>query len=167
MKRAYIFAAAVYLGGLVLMSGDQPVSSEAVRFLINGNGTITDLKTKLVWEQMPSQKVMKWEEAKQYAGSLWLAGVNTWRLPTIDELKVLLGDQIWSGKGPRNGQPFKWLNSQGFINLLEDDYYWSSTEDKTGKSAWGVGSDGWAGCEDKGGGSYEGQTHALCVCSSN
>ncbi|MBD3399415.1 MAG: DUF1566 domain-containing protein [Candidatus Coatesbacteria bacterium] len=51
----------------------------------NGDGTVTDLNTGLVWQQDFAGR-MSWEEAGDYAAELELAGCEDWRLPTIEEL---------------------------------------------------------------------------------
>jgi hypothetical protein len=52
----------------------------------NGNGTITDLNTGLMWQKRPDFVTRSWENAGKYANSLKLAGYDDWRLPTIKEL---------------------------------------------------------------------------------
>jgi hypothetical protein len=54
------------------------------------DGTIFDTTTKLLWQQSPSDKTFIWEDAKRYCKSLMLAGYGDWRLPTFDEIKVLI-----------------------------------------------------------------------------
>ena len=53
----------------------------------NGDGTITDINTGLMWQKTPDFKnLMTWYEAVEYADDLELAGHNDWRLPSIKEL---------------------------------------------------------------------------------
>ena len=60
----------------------------------NGNGTILDTGTNLLWQQNSSEREMTWQEAKEYCELLTLAGHNDWRLPTIKELKSLIDTTI-------------------------------------------------------------------------
>ncbi|MCP4366115.1 MAG: DUF1566 domain-containing protein [Planctomycetes bacterium] len=55
-------------------------------YLDNGDGTITDLQTGLMWQKTPDFKMRSWEDAVTYAKRLELAGYDDWRLPTIKEL---------------------------------------------------------------------------------
>ena len=55
-------------------------------YLDNGDGTITDLQTGLMWQKRPDFVTRSWEDAGKYAKSLKLAGYDDWRLPTIKEL---------------------------------------------------------------------------------
>jgi len=55
----------------------------------NGDGTITDNITGLMWQQDPGEK-MTYEEAVNNASTFNLAGYNDWRLPTIKELYSLI-----------------------------------------------------------------------------
>lgn len=57
-----------------------------MRFIDNGDGTITDLTTGLMWQQADDGIKRTWNEAKKYAEALNLAGYSDWRLPTIHEL---------------------------------------------------------------------------------
>ncbi len=52
----------------------------------NGDGTITDINTGLMWQKTPDFEHRIWLEAVRYAQSLSLAGYDDWRLPTIKEL---------------------------------------------------------------------------------
>ncbi len=55
-------------------------------FTDNGDGTITDNVTGLMWQQVPDSINMSWEEAKEYCENLELGGYDDWRLPTVKEL---------------------------------------------------------------------------------
>jgi hypothetical protein len=62
-------------------------------FVDNGDGTITDRATGLMWEQKGSKKEQKYYSATKYVEKLnkkKFAGHNDWRLPTIEELYSLL-----------------------------------------------------------------------------
>lgn len=55
----------------------------------NGDGTVTDLNTGLMWQQDPGEK-MTYDEALEAVKSFHLAGYADWRLPTIKELYSLI-----------------------------------------------------------------------------
>jgi len=55
----------------------------------NGDGTVTDLNTGLIWQKTPPIKRYTWDEAAAYAENLKLAGYDDWRMPTIKELYSL------------------------------------------------------------------------------
>ncbi len=57
-------------------------------YLNNGDGTITDLDTGLMWTQAPST-AMSWSNSLTYAEGLTLGGFNDWRLPNVKELQSL------------------------------------------------------------------------------
>ena len=52
----------------------------------NGDGTVTDLHTGLMWQKTPGVEQYTWAEAAAYAADLRLAGYDDWRVPTIKEL---------------------------------------------------------------------------------
>jgi uncharacterized protein YjdB len=91
----------------------------SIRFHDNGDGTVTDNMTNLMWEQRAgSFKDLSWDAALTTITSLTTAGYSDWRMPNINELKSLLNynsnaKAIWSG-----GTVFK--------NVVSN-VYWSST----------------------------------------
>lgn len=102
----------------------------------NGDGTVTDLNTGLMWQKTPGNKVT-YDEAVAGAEDLNLAGYDDWRLPTIKELYSLI---LFSGTDPAPESveptvPFIDTNyfdfEYGDISAGEriiDAQYWSSTE---------------------------------------
>lgn len=52
----------------------------------NGDGTITDDNTGLMWQQTPSSGSYYWQEAVDYCDSLELSGYDDWRIPSLKEL---------------------------------------------------------------------------------
>jgi hypothetical protein len=60
----------------------------------NGDGTVTDLNTGLMWQQSPEMyDLSTHSEAMSDADSFKLAGYDDWRLPTIKELFSLIDFQ--------------------------------------------------------------------------
>jgi len=85
-------------------------------YINNGNGTVTDIETKLIWQQGSAGKPMNWYNAMSYCSGMSLASYKDWRLPAITELKTLL-DLTQS--------PQK-INHTYFPDTAE--WYWSSTK---------------------------------------
>ena len=59
----------------------------------NGDGTITDRITELMWQKNGSAEGMVWNTTKNYIHRLnqnRFAGYSDWRLPTIEELASLM-----------------------------------------------------------------------------
>jgi hypothetical protein len=62
-------------------------------FVDNGDGTITDRATGLMWEQKGTERKKGWYHAKKYVKTInkkKFAGYKDWRIPTIEELYSLL-----------------------------------------------------------------------------
>ena len=59
-------------------------------FVDNGDGTITDLATGLMWQKADSVVTYNWEQALDYAENLTLAGYSDWRLPNVKELQGIV-----------------------------------------------------------------------------
>ena len=91
----------------------------------NGNGTVTDLETRLMWQQATDPSEMNWDGAMSYCGGMSLAGYKDWRLPTIYELKTLV-DKSW-GNNPTINRTFFPGTVSSFIPGWVTSFYWSST----------------------------------------
>lgn len=59
-------------------------------FKDNGNGTITDNATGLMWMQNDNGSAIIWENALSYAENFSFAGHSDWRLPDVKELQSLI-----------------------------------------------------------------------------
>jgi len=82
----------------------------------NGNGTVTDNVTGLMWQKDPGSK-MSYDDAVMGADSFDLAGYYDWRLPTIKELYSLIDFEGVDPSGPD-------MNStEGLIPFIDDDYF--------------------------------------------
>jgi TolB-like protein len=105
----------------------QKLKAEGRRFSDNGDGTMTDRVTGLIWEKKPGGGdkgtgyggYLGWRAAQDYAERLTLAGRYNWRLPTIGELKALPKDA--------KGNLARWLTEQGFLEV-KDHLYWTATK---------------------------------------
>jgi serine/threonine-protein kinase len=93
----------------------RPLSYIQNDFKTNSDGTVTDRKTGLIWEQSGSPYPLTWEQARDRIEDLnrkQFAGRNRWRLPTADELCSLLTEPP-QGKDlciePVFDQTQKWL----------------------------------------------------------
>lgn len=75
--------------GAAFYGQDGQYAGAAPSYMDNGDGTISDLNTGLMWQQDPGEKVT-YAEAAAGADSLTLAGYDDWRLPTIKELYSLM-----------------------------------------------------------------------------
>jgi hypothetical protein len=60
------------------------------QFIDNGDGTVTDQATELMWLKNDSGRGMDWEQALAYAENLVYAGHSDWRLPNAKELQSLV-----------------------------------------------------------------------------
>jgi hypothetical protein len=59
-------------------------------FVDNGNGTITDNATGLMWQQSDDGNSRNWEDALSYCENLSYGGHSDWRLPNAKELHSIL-----------------------------------------------------------------------------
>lgn len=88
-------------------------------FTDNGNGTVTDAVSTLVWQKQDDATTKKWEQALTYCEGLSLGGFTDWRLPNAKELRSIAGS---SNYFPNTGT-----------------IYWSSTTCAYSTTdAWGV-----------------------------
>ena len=87
----------------------------------NGNGTVTDLNTGLMWQRTPGEK-MTFAEAAAGAKNFNLAGHSDWRLPSIKELYSLI---LFSGTDPPPQSVA--INAVPFINTAFFDFEYGNT----------------------------------------
>jgi len=100
----------------------------------NGNGTVTDLNTGLMWQKDPGDKVT-WAQAVAGAATCRTGGYSDWRLPTIKQLYSLIEFSGVSGFSAADSKPyldtryfdFQYGNTNAGERLI-DAQYWSSTE---------------------------------------
>jgi hypothetical protein len=78
------------------------------RFIDNGDGTVTDTQTKLMWAASDNLGNITWHDAKVYCENPPIAGYrySHWRMPTIEELKTLY-DKSLEGYETDCGLPVK------------------------------------------------------------
>ncbi|MBT7402117.1 MAG: DUF1566 domain-containing protein, partial [Bacteroidetes Order II. Incertae sedis bacterium] len=59
-------------------------------FVDNGDGTVTDLATGLMWQQADDGNTRDWEDALEYAEGSSRGGFGDWRLPNSKELQSIV-----------------------------------------------------------------------------
>ncbi len=62
----------------------------AVRYVDNGDETVSDTATGLLWSRSEQTASLTWREALAACENLSLAGYDDWRLPEIRELRSLV-----------------------------------------------------------------------------
>ncbi|MDV7186358.1 DUF1566 domain-containing protein [Lutibacter sp. TH_r2] len=86
----------------------------------NGDGTVTDNNTGLMWQQVPSASNYTWQEAVDYCDDLELSGYDDWRIPSLKEL--------FSISDFNTGWPY--INTTYFNlasgEVTKDEQFWSS-----------------------------------------
>ena len=101
---------------------DYQPSAAQMSYTDNGDGTVTDNRTGLMWVKDGNSAgcndgtTLTWEQALTFCEGLSYAGYSDWRLPNVREL-----DSIVKCEGPA---PF--INGTYFLNTVSD-WYWTST----------------------------------------
>ncbi|OFX19141.1 MAG: hypothetical protein A2041_15240 [Bacteroidetes bacterium GWA2_31_9b] len=105
---------------------DAQYSSNELLYVDNGDGTITDMVTGLMWSQSPDldddgdidyDDKLSYSEAVAFASSLNFAGHSDWRLPNIKEQYSLI---IFSGKDPSG---YEASSTSGLIPFIDTNYF--------------------------------------------
>jgi len=81
----------------------------------NGDGTVSDLATGLMWQKIDDGVRRNWREALAYAENLKLAGYDDWHLPDVKELHSIVD----YSKIPAIAPPLRVSDPDG--------WYWTST----------------------------------------
>jgi hypothetical protein len=98
-------------------------------FADNGNGTISDVATSLMWQQGDSETGMDWPSALGYCEALELGGYDDWRLPNAKELQSIV-DYSRSPDSTDSAAIDPLFGTAAIVNELgqtDFGYYWSST----------------------------------------
>ena len=99
------------------------------QFVSNGNGTITDSATGLMWMQNDNGTGVLWKDALSYAENLTYAGYSDWRLPDVKELQSIV-DYTRSPATTGSAAIDPIFNCTRITNeggIADYPWYWSST----------------------------------------
>ncbi len=90
---------------------------------------VIDNNSKLMWQDDSDAKTIQktWDEAKSYCENLSLSGFSNWRLPTLDELKMITD---LSKK--------KLVINDNFTNTASSVYWSSTLNDSNPNLAWNI-----------------------------
>jgi hypothetical protein len=105
-------------------------------FVDNGNGTVTDLATKLTWMQNDSESGMAWDDALAYCENLDYADSDDWRLPNVKELQSIV-DYSRSPDTTDSAAIDPIFETTSITNEAGQEdypYYWSSTTHASAQS---------------------------------
>jgi hypothetical protein len=107
------------------------------KFRDNGDGTVSDLATGLMWTRADSRKALNWQQALTWAEGLRLAGHDDWRLPDAKELQSIVDYSRApdaadpSRRGPAIDPVFDVTDPEG--------WFWSSTTHLDGRQLGAAG----------------------------
>ncbi len=91
------------------------------KFVDNGDKTVTDQATTLIWHKDDSGRTLNWEDSLSYCENLTLAGRSDWRLPNAKELQSIVD----YSRSPAT------TNSAAIDPIFnvsdKESYYWTST----------------------------------------
>jgi hypothetical protein len=98
------------------------LKGEPMSYTDNGDSTVTDNVTGLMWAQDQSTSSMSFTDAATYCSELTLGGYDDWRVPTLKEL--------WSIRNQSTGWPYidtDYFNLQSADGLnANEQHSWSS-----------------------------------------
>lgn len=87
-------------------------------FSDNGDGTLFDLVTGLMWQKEDDGSSYDWESALAYATSSDLAGYTDWRVPNTKEFQSIVD---------YDRTTFPAIDEDYFSCTDDDSWFWSST----------------------------------------
>lgn len=121
-----LLSTTIVAGALVGGAGSARGEAPPGHFADNKDGTVSDNKTGLVWQQGIDPNAETWQSAITYCKNLGLAG-GGWRLPSVKELMTIVDR--------RQANPA--IDQVVFPNTPVDDF-WSSSPLAGGGISWRV-----------------------------
>ncbi|MEI6258505.1 MAG: DUF1566 domain-containing protein [Deltaproteobacteria bacterium] len=114
----------------------------------NGNGTVTDEATGLMWQQETAQS-LNWADSIRFCSEMTLGGYTDWRLPTVKELQsIVYHRECWLNCGIKKKTSITHIafaiDARYFRDICcyDDEYFYISSsvfqEPGTKRKAWGV-----------------------------
>ncbi len=135
-------------------NNNMPASTPDSQLVDNGDGTVTDSKTGLMWKQCleglsgdcsGTADTFTWQAALQQPGVVndagGFAGHTDWRLPNIKELRSIVEEQCFdpainATRFPNTPSSYVWSGSPGAGN---SDFAWGVLFNFGGSGAYGRG----------------------------
>ncbi|ETR67388.1 MAG: hypothetical protein OMM_05159 [Candidatus Magnetoglobus multicellularis str. Araruama] len=96
------------------------------RFILNGDDTVTDTKTGLMWQQYAISSKMNWQDAISHCETFQLADYDDWRFPNKEELRSIIDYNKYD----------PCINSAYFPGTMPDLYWSSTTSPKNFRTAY-------------------------------
>ncbi len=90
-------AVACSKSGQAFYGQDAQYENDAPAYRDNGDGTVTDITTGLMWSKTVDKNKVSLNEAKKIAQGMTLAGHSDWRVPDIKELYSLIDFRGYTG----------------------------------------------------------------------
>ena len=103
-------------------------------FIDNGDNTLTDKSTNLIWTKIDSKRGVSWKEALRYAKNLKTGDYDDWRLPSAKELQYIV-DYTASPdttNSPAIDDKFSLTPIKNEAGQKDYAYYWTSTTHQDG-----------------------------------
>jgi hypothetical protein len=89
----------VLAGICIVMGGLVASASAAGRYIDNGDGTVTDAITGLMWAATDNGSPINWPDARRYCQNYIGGGHVDWRMPTLAELSSLYDANLTNKNG--------------------------------------------------------------------
>ncbi|MFI3299485.1 MAG: DUF1566 domain-containing protein [Rikenellaceae bacterium] len=101
------------------------------KFVDNGDGTVSDNATGLMWAKCDNGEGVEWVEALVFAKESALAGYSDWRLPNVKELQSIVDySKAPSSKSYEAAIDARFFECTPTVNEAGDSdfgYYWTGT----------------------------------------
>lgn len=98
-------------------------SPSGERYVVNSDGTVTDQRTGLMWYMIDStaelNRCVTYEEARSYVAGIEAGGYQDWRLPTTNDLLVILNTPPYF---PSSGVTWYWSSEsywKGYYEIVK------------------------------------------------
>ncbi len=105
-------------------------------FTDNGDGTITDSATGLIWQKNDSKRGLNWQDSIKYAENIKIGGHRDWRLPDAKELQSIVDytRSLQTTDSAAIDPIFISTEIKDYEGNKQYPYYWTSTTHLDGRN---------------------------------
>jgi len=118
------------------VDGDLTCQAPVGNYTNNGDGTVSDSSTSLMWQREDDDTKRSWDSSTSYCSISTLANYTDWRLPTLEELESLIDPDYDPDDPVSAANPA--IDYTAFPNTNQSAYWSITPNEENDSRAWRV-----------------------------